>query len=195
MVGPVFVYYELHNYYQNHRLYTNSISYPQLGGSLLSVSDVWLKIIVDFWGMHTYRNQWWPLCKYLDHRGRLEFLSCRQPLWNGGLHSFQRYILYTGPKWKQYFYDDNRWYSLAQRYGKIQYAWPFSHVVEHHRPTSHELDANCHSSQFQKIMGQNKQWFASRQLHSYGQQQYLISYCRLHRQQFWRRQIFRLKHL
>ena len=30
MTGPVFVYYELHNYYQNHRLYASSISYDQL---------------------------------------------------------------------------------------------------------------------------------------------------------------------
>ena len=32
MEAPVFVYYELDNYYQNHRLYANSISYKQLGG-------------------------------------------------------------------------------------------------------------------------------------------------------------------
>lgn len=32
MVGPVFVYYELRNYYQNHRLYANSFSDGQLKG-------------------------------------------------------------------------------------------------------------------------------------------------------------------
>jgi hypothetical protein len=32
MASPVFVYYELNNYYQNHRLYASSISTKQLGG-------------------------------------------------------------------------------------------------------------------------------------------------------------------
>lgn len=39
MVGPVFVYYELDGYYQNHRLYAKSISYKQLRGQAISVSD------------------------------------------------------------------------------------------------------------------------------------------------------------
>mgnify|MGYP002864010054 CR=1 FL=1 len=32
MAGPIFVYYELHNYYQNHRLYAKSISTKQIKG-------------------------------------------------------------------------------------------------------------------------------------------------------------------
>lgn len=40
MSGPVFVYYELHNYYQNHRLYASSINYDQLEGESVSSSDV-----------------------------------------------------------------------------------------------------------------------------------------------------------
>jgi hypothetical protein len=30
--APVFVYYEIHNFYQNHRLYASSFSYDQLTG-------------------------------------------------------------------------------------------------------------------------------------------------------------------
>jgi hypothetical protein len=44
MTAPVFVYYELHNYYQNHRLYASSISYRQLGGDSLAASDVAMKL-------------------------------------------------------------------------------------------------------------------------------------------------------
>jgi hypothetical protein len=33
MQSPVFLYYELNNYYQNHRLYTTSMSAEQLAGS------------------------------------------------------------------------------------------------------------------------------------------------------------------
>lgn len=40
MQAPVFVYYELNNYYQNHRLYATSLNPDQLGGSQPSVSDV-----------------------------------------------------------------------------------------------------------------------------------------------------------
>jgi hypothetical protein len=36
MRGPIFVYYELDGYYQNHRLYANSISYQQLKGKTLT---------------------------------------------------------------------------------------------------------------------------------------------------------------
>lgn len=43
MHSPVFVYYELKHFYQNHRLYANSINYNQLGGADLSVSDVDVK--------------------------------------------------------------------------------------------------------------------------------------------------------
>ena len=39
MVGPVFVYYELHGYYQNHRLYAKSVSTSQLKGKLITTSD------------------------------------------------------------------------------------------------------------------------------------------------------------
>lgn len=39
MVGPVFVYYELHGYYQNHRLYAKSISDNQLKGKAITASD------------------------------------------------------------------------------------------------------------------------------------------------------------
>jgi hypothetical protein len=34
--APVFVYYEIHNFYQNHRLYASSYSYDQLTGATLS---------------------------------------------------------------------------------------------------------------------------------------------------------------
>lgn len=40
--GPLFLYYELRKYYQNHRRYFKSISYPQLRGFLLSESEVQL---------------------------------------------------------------------------------------------------------------------------------------------------------
>lgn len=39
MDGPIFVYYQLHNYYQNHRLYAKSISYKQLKGDAITVAD------------------------------------------------------------------------------------------------------------------------------------------------------------
>lgn len=39
MAGPVFVYYQLHNFYQNHRLYANSLSTDQLKGESISSSD------------------------------------------------------------------------------------------------------------------------------------------------------------
>lgn len=40
MTGPVFVYYELNNFYQNHRRYVRSRSDEQLLGNLLSAADV-----------------------------------------------------------------------------------------------------------------------------------------------------------
>ena len=40
MYGPVFVYYQLNNYYQNHRLYTSSINYNQLTGKAQTLSQV-----------------------------------------------------------------------------------------------------------------------------------------------------------
>ena len=40
MVGPVFVYYELHQFFQNHRLYAKSVDFDQLKGSTISVDDV-----------------------------------------------------------------------------------------------------------------------------------------------------------
>lgn len=39
MAGPIFVYYQLRNYYQNHRLYSKSISYNQLKGKVITESD------------------------------------------------------------------------------------------------------------------------------------------------------------
>ena len=39
MAGPVFVYYELHGFDQNHRLYANSVSDSQLKGNTISLSD------------------------------------------------------------------------------------------------------------------------------------------------------------
>ena len=38
--APVFVYYEIHNFYQNHRLYATSFSYDQLTGNSISESEV-----------------------------------------------------------------------------------------------------------------------------------------------------------
>ena len=40
MVGPVFVYYKLTNYYQNNRLYAKSFSAEQLGGKPLTVAQL-----------------------------------------------------------------------------------------------------------------------------------------------------------
>ncbi len=40
MKQPVFVYYELNNYYQNHRLYAKSLSTKQLAGDILTSLDV-----------------------------------------------------------------------------------------------------------------------------------------------------------
>ena len=40
MPAPVFFFYELRGFYQNHRLYISSISLDQLKGENLSVSDV-----------------------------------------------------------------------------------------------------------------------------------------------------------
>ncbi len=40
MQSPVFVYYELHNFFQNHRLYSSSLSNTQIEGNSPSVSDV-----------------------------------------------------------------------------------------------------------------------------------------------------------
>lgn len=38
--APVFVYYEIHNFYQNHRLYATSFSYDQLTGNTITESAV-----------------------------------------------------------------------------------------------------------------------------------------------------------
>lgn len=40
MTGPVFVYYELRNFYQNHRLYAKSLSSDQLKGNTPSNSNL-----------------------------------------------------------------------------------------------------------------------------------------------------------
>ncbi len=40
MTGPVMVYYQLNNFYQNHRRYVKSKSNSQLAGSILSTSDL-----------------------------------------------------------------------------------------------------------------------------------------------------------
>ena len=44
MPNPVFVYYELDGYYQNHRLYAQSLSEKQLNGEVLSVGGVYMSI-------------------------------------------------------------------------------------------------------------------------------------------------------
>lgn len=38
--GPVYLYYEIKNYFQNHRRYYQSLSISQLQGEVLSESDV-----------------------------------------------------------------------------------------------------------------------------------------------------------
>ena len=38
--GPIYVYYELDNFYQNHRRYVRSRSYKQLMGQALTVEDI-----------------------------------------------------------------------------------------------------------------------------------------------------------
>ena len=43
--APVFVYYEIHNFYQNHRLYASSYSYDQLIGDEISSSTVKIQLI------------------------------------------------------------------------------------------------------------------------------------------------------
>ena len=40
MKAPIFVYYELENFYQNHRRYVKSRSYEQLRGESMSVEDI-----------------------------------------------------------------------------------------------------------------------------------------------------------
>lgn len=40
MQSPVFFYYELNNFYQNHRLYAASVSKDQLAGNIIGYSDV-----------------------------------------------------------------------------------------------------------------------------------------------------------
>lgn len=40
MKQPVMVYYELNNFYQNHRRYVKSVNYDQLGGSNLGVGSL-----------------------------------------------------------------------------------------------------------------------------------------------------------
>jgi hypothetical protein len=39
MVAPIFVFYQLDGYYQNHRLYSSSISLDQLQGINISASQ------------------------------------------------------------------------------------------------------------------------------------------------------------
>lgn len=40
MKAPIFVYYELENFYQNHRRYVKSRSYKQLRGESLTIDDI-----------------------------------------------------------------------------------------------------------------------------------------------------------
>lgn len=40
VAGPIYVYYELNNFYQNYRRYLNSMDYRQLDGEVLTASDV-----------------------------------------------------------------------------------------------------------------------------------------------------------
>lgn len=40
MQAPIFVFYQLEDYYQNHRMYANSVSQKQLVGDIVSLSDV-----------------------------------------------------------------------------------------------------------------------------------------------------------
>ena len=40
VANPIYVYYELNNFYQNYRRYLNSMDYKQLAGEVLSASDV-----------------------------------------------------------------------------------------------------------------------------------------------------------
>ena len=41
MKAPVYVYYELSNFYQNHRKYVKSLSFSQLRGELVSADELY----------------------------------------------------------------------------------------------------------------------------------------------------------
>lgn len=56
MDGPVFVYYELHNFYQNHRRYVKSKSVNQLQGENISSTDFSdCKPVVTYKDLRKYR--------------------------------------------------------------------------------------------------------------------------------------------
>ncbi|RYH16272.1 hypothetical protein EON65_30385 [archaeon] len=40
VTGPLYVYYELQNYYQNHRRYVSSVDYYQLNGEMVSETSL-----------------------------------------------------------------------------------------------------------------------------------------------------------
>jgi hypothetical protein len=40
MVAPIYVYYQLEYYYQNHRMYASSVNQKQLVGNIVSLSEV-----------------------------------------------------------------------------------------------------------------------------------------------------------
>ncbi len=61
--SPVFVYYEIHNFYQNHRLYASSYSYSQLTGTQISASTVIFLLIVGLIIMSANCIQQRPLQK------------------------------------------------------------------------------------------------------------------------------------
>ena len=41
MKAPVYVYYELSNFYQNHRKYVKSLSFSQLRGEMVSADELY----------------------------------------------------------------------------------------------------------------------------------------------------------
>lgn len=69
MQGPIFVYYELRNFYQNHRLYAKSISYDQLKGKSISSSTAQTDCQPIVYNSQLYRNLSFNNITTLDPNG------------------------------------------------------------------------------------------------------------------------------
>ena len=58
MKKPIFVYYELHNFYQNHRLFAKSRSYPQLRGEDVAAADLESTCTENTYGDSLYEREY-----------------------------------------------------------------------------------------------------------------------------------------